>query len=156
MTDGRTLTIERLRAERCRDCRARQGELHHRGCPNERCGRCGRQAVSCGHNIKPNPRQRRIPFIAWANVCASCGMLAPELFSVPERVWRFYIEPRKRDTIVCEPCFIEIAQLIDGGAYMAQHGAPAVLWSAEYRRRKNIPFDQPSPFDDSTVPPDQE
>ena len=139
------LSFEQLRAVRCRDCGVAQGELHERGCLRERCARCGEPAVMCDHR----PR-RRLPFIAWANVCASCGLLAPALFDVPDRVWCHYIEPRQRQAIICEPCFSEIANLIDGGAYLAKHGAPVALWSLEFRRRKGIPAEAPSPWDGTT------
>jgi hypothetical protein len=139
------LSIEQLRAERCRDCGVAQGELHERGCLQERCATCGGQAAMCLHR----PR-RRIPFIAWANVCASCGQLAPTLFDVPNRVWCHYIEPAQGKAIICEPCFSEIAALIDGGAYLERHGAPVALWSREFRRRKGVAPDAPSPWDGTT------
>jgi hypothetical protein len=139
------LSIEQLRAERCRDCGVAQGELHEPACFQERCATCGGQAVMCDHR----PR-RRLPFIAWGNVCASCGLLGPRLFDVPNRVWRHYIEPAKRGTIICEPCFVEIAGLIDGGAYQRRHGGPVALWSREFRRRKGIPPDKRSPWDGTT------
>jgi hypothetical protein len=139
------LSIEQLRAECCRYCNARQGELHERGCLQERCARCGGQAAMCLHR----PR-RRVPFISWANVCASCGQLAPALFDVPDRVWRHYIEPGKRDTVICEPCFTQIAGMIDGGTYLSRYGAPVALWSREFRQRHAIPPDERSPWDGTT------
>jgi hypothetical protein len=139
------LSVEQLRVERCRDCGVAQGELHERGCLQERCARCGGPAIMCGHR----PR-RRLPFIAWANVCASCGQLAPALFEVPGRVWCHYIERRQRQAIICEPCFSEIADLIDSGAYLERHGAPVALWSREFRRRHAIPPDERSPWDGTT------
>jgi hypothetical protein len=139
------LSIEQLRAERCRYCNVWQGELHEPGCLQERCATCGGQSAMCLHR----PR-RRVPFISWANVCASCGQLGPALFDVPNRVWRHYIEPAKRQTIICAPCFSEIAGLIDGGAYLERHGAPVALWSREFRRRKGIAPDVLSPWDGTT------
>ena len=140
------LSIEQLRAERCRDCGVAQGELHEPDCFRERCATCGGQAVMCLHR----PR-RRVPFISWANVCASCGQLDPALFAAPDRVWRHYIEPAKRDKIICEPCFRAIAGLIDGGAYQRRHGGPVALWSPEFRRRHGIPPDVRSPWDGTTA-----
>ena len=89
-------------------------------------------------------------FIAWANVCASCGELDPALFDVPSRVWRHYIEPAKREKIICRRCFDEIAELVDAGAYMLRHGLPVALWSVAHRRRHGIPPDALSPFDGTT------
>lgn len=33
--------------ERCYDCGAKYGELHHPGCDMEACPRCGEQMISC-------------------------------------------------------------------------------------------------------------
>lgn len=139
------LSIAQLRTERCRDCGVAQGELHEPGCLQERCATCGGQSAMCLHR----PR-RRLPLISWANVCASCGQLGPALFDVPRRVWRHYIEPEKRGTIICAPCFVEIAGLIDGGAYQRRRGGPVALWSRKFRRRHAIPPDAPSPWDGTT------
>jgi hypothetical protein len=139
------LSIEQLRGERCRDCGVAQGELHEPGCLQERCATCGGQAVMCLH--RPS---RRLPFISWGNVCASCGMLDPSLFMVPDKVWRHYIEPAQRKAIICEPCFSEIAGLIDGRTYLSRYGEPVALWSRKFRRRKRIPPEVRSPWDGTT------
>jgi hypothetical protein len=139
------LSIAQLRTERCRDCGVAQGALHEPNCFQESCATCGGQTIMCLHR----PR-RRVPFIFWANVCQACGQLGPALFDVPDRVWRHYIEPAKRGTIICAPCFSEIAALIDGGAYQRRHGAPVALWSREFRRRKGIAHDALSPWDGTT------
>ena len=33
---------------RCHDCRAVPGAVHHHGCDMERCPACGEQSISCG------------------------------------------------------------------------------------------------------------
>lgn len=43
-------TVEEYQADgkgRCCDCGAKVGFLHHWGCDQERCPRCGRQLLSC-------------------------------------------------------------------------------------------------------------
>lgn len=34
-------------SHRCHDCGAKGGHYHHPGCDNERCPRCGGQAIGC-------------------------------------------------------------------------------------------------------------
>jgi hypothetical protein len=138
------ITIGRLRALRCRECGVQQGELHERGCWRERCVRCGAQAVFCGHNDNPIAELPRVPFIEWTNVCASCGQLNPELFDVPNPVWRHYIEPLKRREVICLTCWHQIVDLIDGGQYQDHHGGPVPLWSDVWRKRRGIPDGEPS------------
>ena len=140
-------TIKQLRKRRCRECGVAQGQLHVLGCWDEACAQCGGQAVFCGHNDNPIATLPRIPFILWANVCASCGLLNPEFFDVPNCVWRHYIEPHWRDKIICEPCFTQIADMIDGRTYLSRYGEPVPLWSLEFRRRHAIAPDEQSPFD---------
>ena len=151
MSARRRMTIKRLRKYRCRDCGVAQGQLHVLGCWREHCARCGEQAVFCGHNDDPITTLPRFPFIDWTNVCASYGLLDPEFFDVPNCVWRHYIEPRKRDRVICEPCFTQIADLIDGRTYLSRYGEPVPLLSPEFRRRHAITSDEPSPFDGTTV-----
>ena len=87
----------------------------------------------------------------WRERCARCGgLLHPEFFDVPNCVWRHYIEPEKRDKIICEPCFVQIAGMIDAGAYLSRYGGPVALWSREFRRRHAIPPDELSPWDGTT------
>ena len=150
MSARRRMTIKRLRKYRCRECGVAQGQLHVLGCWRERCARCGGQAVFCGHNDDPIVQLPRVPFIDWVNVCASCGLLHPEFFDVPNCVWRHYIEPEKRDKIICEPCFVQIAGMIDAGAYLSRYGGPVALWSREFRRRHGVPPDEQSPWDGTT------
>jgi hypothetical protein len=99
---NRGITIRRLRTLRCRDCGVRQGQLHDYGCLQERCVTCGNQAALCGHYY--DLTTRRVPYIAWSNVCASCGQLNPDFFHVPDMVWRHYIQPDQRDAVVCLSC----------------------------------------------------
>jgi hypothetical protein len=130
----RHLTIKDLRSLHCNECGTKQGTLHADGCRRERCSLCGGQRVFCGHH-SPIASVRRLPFIDWTNVCAACGELDPELFDVPKRVWRFYIEPFKRDEVICLPCWQLIVDLTDCGKYQASYGGPVALHSDEWKRR---------------------
>jgi hypothetical protein len=147
---GRRMTIAGLRTLRCRECGAKQGTLHLLGCWREHCAQCGEQAIACGHNDDPIAVLPRVPFIDWANVCASCGALDPDFFNVPTTVWCHYIEPEKRGKVICLPCWQQIVQLIDDGRYQTTYGGPVPLWSPEFRRRHGIPPDEPSPWDGTT------
>jgi hypothetical protein len=146
----RRRTISQLRAKRCGECGTKQGNLHERGCPWEYCAQCGEQAVACGHNDDPIATLPRVPFIMWANVCGSCGALNPDFFDVPSTVWRHYIEPAKRELVICQPCWQQIVHLIDDGRYQGIYGVPTPLWSPEFRRRHSIAPDVPSPWDGTT------
>jgi len=35
--------------DRCHDCGAKVGEIHHRNCDMEKCPVCGRQFITCPH-----------------------------------------------------------------------------------------------------------
>lgn len=130
-----------MEEKKCHDCGCREGEIHSLGCDMERCPFCGGQLVTCDCsydklNIDCSPgtwayekgltivqeerwkklleKEGRIPYIQWPNVCAKCGLLWPYLFSVPSEEWEKYIEPGKRDKIVCMSCYGKIKSLIDG------------------------------------------
>src|SRR5690348_4413531 len=56
------MTIRELRALVCRDCGARQGELHKvEFCSQERCARCGGQRISCDCDDDPVMQLPRLP-----------------------------------------------------------------------------------------------
>lgn len=131
-----------MKETRCRDCGCREGEIHYiLGCDLERCPFCGRQLSMCGcvykilrihldpgefvRDLTPEQESSwarileakgRIPYIKWPNVCARCGVLWPELFSVPNEEWERYVEPAQRDKILCRTCYDEVKYLIDEGA----------------------------------------
>ena len=108
--------------ERCGDCQALEGENHELGCDLERCPFCGGQLISCdccyqilhidsaSHMRGLTRKQRmqwectlndkgRVPFIMYPNMCAKCGKLWPEMFSVPDKEWEQYVE--KGQAIKC-------------------------------------------------------
>lgn len=56
----------------------------------------------------------RIPYISYPNLCARCGMLWPDMFSVPDEEWERYVEPRQRGKVLCWDCYCEIKRLCNG------------------------------------------
>jgi hypothetical protein len=144
------VTYRSVRRWRCRDCGVAQGELHVEGCWREHCRQCGGQRVFCDCP-KQIMRLPRVPFIIYANICGLCGRLNPEMFDVPNVVWRHYVEPLERDKMICEPCWHWLTEAIDHKRYATKYGDAVPLWSAEFRRRHGIPPDEPSPIDGSTV-----
>ena len=58
-------------------------------------------------------KKGRIPYIRWPVLCASCGKKWPEMFMVPDEEWAKYIQPDKRDEVVCRKCYDHIKELID-------------------------------------------
>lgn len=46
--DYARLTYEPDDDQPCHDCRVPPGTLHHPGCDDERCPKCGGQAIGCG------------------------------------------------------------------------------------------------------------
>jgi hypothetical protein len=130
-----------MEEKRCHDCNREEGEIHSLGCDMESCPWCGGQLISCHCvyeklNIDCSPgtwayengitkeqetvweelleKEGRIPYIRWPNLCAYCGELWPELFMVPDEEWEKYIEPGKRDRVVCRKCYEYIKSLIEG------------------------------------------
>ena len=49
-------------------------------------------------------------------------MRDPELFMVPGDQWKRYIQPNKRDKIICRECWEFIVQAIDTGKAENLHG----------------------------------
>jgi hypothetical protein len=46
-------------------------------------------------------------------LCARCGKVDPEPFQVHTVTWNDYVEPMKRKSHLCRPCFDAIKGLID-------------------------------------------
>ncbi|MBI4671773.1 MAG: hypothetical protein HY741_08920 [Chloroflexi bacterium] len=55
----------------------------------------------------------RIPFILYPVICSKCGALWPAFFMVSDEEWAYYIQPDKRQTVVCAECYNYIKRLID-------------------------------------------
>jgi hypothetical protein len=136
MTD--TLDVERLtvQTERyiCHDCGVAEGQLHMPGCDMECCPNCGGQRISCGCPLSFDGGydDNRIPYISYPNMCAKCGALWPEMFSVPTAEWEHFVEPAMRNTMLCLPCYTKIrswideAEAADGESWSEGHGGLAV------------------------------
>jgi hypothetical protein len=58
-------------------------------------------------------RKGRVPYIEYPIVCARCGVLWPEFFSVPDPEWERYIQIDMRDQVIFRSCFDDIRRLVD-------------------------------------------
>ena len=62
----------------------------------------------------------RIPYIHYPIICARCGVLYPDLFSVPDEEWNHYIEPHERNKVICRECYNFIKKIIDDNSHTLQ------------------------------------
>lgn len=87
------------------------------------------------------------PEIRWHRTwrCALCRGSTTPMFSGPDDVWRFYVEHEQRHRAICIGCWKWLVEVIDDGAYQAQHGGPVGLWSPEHRAYANIPPEEKAP-----------
>ncbi len=99
----------------CGDCGVEEGQIHRDGCDMERCFLCGGQLISCDCDAGEK-LENRVPYIAWPNLCAYCGQLWPDFFSVSDEEWAKYIQLGERDKMVCKPCYDKIKRMIDEGS----------------------------------------
>ena len=58
----------------------------------------------------------RIPYIRYPVLCAYCGILWPDFFHVSDAEWQHYIQPDRRDKVICRPCYDYIKKSIDDAA----------------------------------------
>lgn len=101
---------------KCHDCGAKEGELHHPGCDMERCPACGGQAISCGcSNKKFYSKGYRIPYLRIPNLCRLCGKQWPEFFSVSDCEWETYVIPELQGEILCKECYERLKALFPDG-----------------------------------------
>jgi len=61
-------------------------------------------------------QKERIPYIHYPVLCARCGMLNPDFFSVSDDEWKNYIQPDMRHSVICQRCYDCIKDAIDNGA----------------------------------------
>ena len=57
----------------------------------------------------------RHPQIQVPNMCACCGALWPEMFSVPDEEWQKYALPQYQEEMLCLECFNHSRELFPGG-----------------------------------------
>ena len=96
------------KSEVCHDCGAKVGELHMEGCDMERCPVCRRQLISCSeeHNeLAGSSEYARIPYIQPLIICAVCGEVFPDGFSVPDLDWDKYVPSNLQGDTLCRPCY---------------------------------------------------
>lgn len=55
----------------------------------------------------------RVPWIQYPVLCAKCGKLWPDFFSVPDEAWQKYVEVGQRGCVLCRPCYDYIREVID-------------------------------------------
>src|SRR6516165_12166048 len=111
----RTMISEKnaMKREICGDCGVKEGQLHIPGCDMECCASCAGQLIGCECPSSTSTKER-VPFILYPNLCAKCGTLWPEIFMVPDEEWERYIEPRMRGKMLCEACYTQIKEWVDG------------------------------------------
>lgn len=99
----------------CHDCGALEGQLHNYfpRCDMETCPICLGQLLGCPHSETPEKvvKQGRIPFIHFPILCAKCGAVDPDFFTVPDREWRAVVPKGSWDIIVCRRCYDHLAKL---------------------------------------------
>ena len=69
----------------------------------------------------------RVPHIQWPNICARCGKLWPEMFIVSDEEWEKYVMIRKRDKMLCLPCYDQIKEWIDRGQSWSDETSSDIL-----------------------------
>lgn len=105
----------------CPECGVSEGQVHKHGCQSELCPFCGRVFAPevfgcCEYEVTSKDLEkigRRIPYIEYPIFCAKCGQMYPEFFLVSDEEWKHYIQPDKRDSVICQECYTEIKALID-------------------------------------------
>lgn len=71
-------------------------------------------------------RKGRVPYIRWPVLCAYCGKAWSEMFWVPDKEWKKYVQKSMRRKVLCRPCYDHIKSLIDAGEE-AERAAEAML-----------------------------
>jgi hypothetical protein len=54
--------------------------------------------------------------VEYPTLCARCGTLWPKDFQVSDDQWAHYVQPDKRDKVLCVACYQAVKSLIDEGA----------------------------------------
>lgn len=139
----------------CHDCGAVEGQYHQFGCDMERCPFCGRQLISCDccykllsidvsegtwaysngltneqeeEFIKMCEEEGRIPWVQEPVLCALCGEVFPQMFSIPDEEWEKYVIPPLQKELLCHPCYAEQKKLFPYGWRSAQEHPKGKVW----------------------------
>ncbi len=57
--------------------------------------------------------QGRISWTQYPNICAKCGDLWPDMFTVPDEEWKRYVDPAIQEKILCWSCYSWIKELTE-------------------------------------------
>lgn len=126
----------------CHDCNAEEGQYHSPGCDMERCPFCGGQLITCGccyelldidvsvgtwayyHGLtgiqdavwaQMLKEKGLIPWVQEPVLCALCGEVFPQMFSVPDEDWDKYVIPPLQKEVLCIPCYDAHKRLFPNG-----------------------------------------
>ena len=128
--------MSNYKLSKCHDCGVTEGQIHELGCDNESCPFCGGQLLGCDcfdaelkakyGEMDDNEYDEkwveyldlkgRTPYIEYPVICAKCGQINPEFFSVPDEEWKKNIEQRMQNTVICLECFEHIKTLVKNAA----------------------------------------
>jgi len=100
---------------KCHDCNVEEGELHKPNCDVERCPKCGGQLISCDCSNEDIEGLPRVPWVFIPNLCALCGEVNPEFFTVSDRTWKKYVVPELQAQILCYGCYDRMKRLFPNG-----------------------------------------
>jgi hypothetical protein len=48
----------------------------------------------------------RLAYRHYPTIGARCGKVEPQLFTVPDDEWEYYLQPDRRDEILCPSCYV--------------------------------------------------
>jgi len=85
-----------------------EGELHLEDCEFEECRYCGGAYVFCDC-----AEDDRVPFVMYPQICARCGEMWPDEFTVPDEEWAKYVPWSMRECVLCRRCYKFVKAIID-------------------------------------------